>query len=298
MSILFAATYPERVSSLILGSAAARWFPAADYPCGRESDEAYRAMREIATHRWGQGDTIDWYLPSRAGSASARQLIGRFERLAVSPSSFLRMLDMIRDIDVRAALPAIHVPTLVIQRRGDRINPPCHGKYLASHIAGARYVEQPGDHSLRFGSSGDADALFAAITGFLADASRRPEPGRVLATLMVARVAGDSTTWQLVGTHRGRVITRTAGAVLAAFDAPGHAIRCAAAIRATDRSDLGAGIHAGEVDLVGGDMSGTSVDLAYRIAALARPGEILVSRTVRDLLAGSETEFAAHGSHP
>jgi DNA-binding SARP family transcriptional activator/pimeloyl-ACP methyl ester carboxylesterase len=297
MSILFAATYPERVSSLILGSAAARWFPAADYPCGRGSDEAYLAMREIATHRWGQGDTIDWYLPSRAGSLSARQLIGRFERLAVSPSSFLRMLEMIRDIDVRAVLPAIHVPTLVIQRSGDRINPPCHGKYLASHISGARYVEQPGDHSLRFGSSGDSDALFAAITDFLADASRRPEPGRVLATLMVARVAGDSATWQLVGTHRGRVIKHSAGAVLAAFDAPGHAIRCAAALRATYH-DLGAGIHAGEVDLAGGEMSGTSVDLAYRIAVLAGPGEILVSRTVTDLLAGSDIDFAARGSHP
>ena len=126
-----------------------------------------RALHDIAAHRWGQGDTIDWYLPSRADSPHARQLFARFERLAVSPSAFLRMLAMIREIDVRAVLPAIHVPTLVIQRLDDRITPPCHGRYLASHIAGARYFEQPGDHSLRFAASGDSDALFAEIADFL-----------------------------------------------------------------------------------------------------------------------------------
>ena len=139
MSILFAATYPGRVSALILGSASARWFPAPGYPCGPGSQEMYDALVDIATHRWGQGATLDWYLQSRAGSSHARQLFGRFERMAVNPSAFLRMLRMIRDIDVRAVLPAIHVPALVIQRLDDRITPPCHGRYLASHIAGARY---------------------------------------------------------------------------------------------------------------------------------------------------------------
>jgi len=167
MSILFAAAYPERVSALILGSAAARWFPAADYPCGESTEEMYQALREIAVHRWGQGDTIEWYLPSRSGSAHARELFGRFERLAVNPGAFLRMLAMIREIDVRAALPAVRAPTLVIHRLGDRITPPFHGRYLASRIAGARYFEQPGDHSLRFAGSGDNDALFLEIAGFL-----------------------------------------------------------------------------------------------------------------------------------
>ena len=124
MSILFAATYPERVTALILGSAAARWFPAPDYPCGEGSAHIYDSMRDIAAHRWGQGATIDWYLPSRSGSPRARQLSARFERMAISPSAFLRMLQMITEIDVRAVLPAIHVPTLVIQRADDRINPP------------------------------------------------------------------------------------------------------------------------------------------------------------------------------
>ena len=180
MSILLAATRPSLVSALILGSAAARWFPAADYPCGGETEAMFTALRDIAVNRWGQGDSIDWYLPSLAGSAHARELFARFERLAVNPGAFLRMTSMIRDIDVRWALPSVRVPTLVIQRLGDRITPPFHGRYLASHIAGARYFEQPGDHSLRFAGSGDSEALFGEIADFLA-AVPRDERARPLA---------------------------------------------------------------------------------------------------------------------
>jgi len=167
MSILFAATYPEQVTALILGSAAARWFPAPGYPCGDAAVEMYESLRDIAAHRWGQGDSIEWYLPSRAASKHARELFARFERLSVTPGAFLRMTAMIRDIDVRDSLPAIGVPTLVISRLSDRITPPYHGRYLAEHIAGARYFEQPGDHSLRFAGGGDSDALFGEIADFL-----------------------------------------------------------------------------------------------------------------------------------
>ena len=107
--------------------------------------------------------------------------------MAVNPSAFLRLTQMIHDIDVRAVLPAIHVPTLVIQRLGDRITPPCHGRYLASHIAGARYFEQAGDHSLRFAASGDNDALYAEIADFLATMSHPGDPDRVLATILHAK---------------------------------------------------------------------------------------------------------------
>jgi pimeloyl-ACP methyl ester carboxylesterase len=172
MSILFAATYPDQVTALILGSAAARWFPAPGYPCGDAAVEMYESLRDIAAHRWGQGDSIEWYLPSRAASEHARELFARFERLAVTPGAFLRMTAMIRDIDVRDSLPAIGVPTLVIHRLGDRITPPYHGRYLAERIAGARYFEQPGDHSLRFAGGGDTDALFGEIAGFLAGVSQ------------------------------------------------------------------------------------------------------------------------------
>jgi pimeloyl-ACP methyl ester carboxylesterase len=124
MSILFAATHPERVTALILGAATACYPWAPDYPCGQGSHEMFEALTEIATHRWGQGATIEWFLPSRASSPEARRLFARFERMAVSPSAFLRIVAMIRQIDVRAVLPAIHVPTLVIQRLDDRMTPP------------------------------------------------------------------------------------------------------------------------------------------------------------------------------
>ena len=192
MSILFTATYPELVSSLILGAATARYRRAPDYPCGRGSDEMFDSLEKIAAHRWGQGATIDWFLPSRASSPPARQMFARFERMAVSPSAFLWIVRMVREIDLRAVLPAIHVPTLVIQRLDDIMTPPCHGRYLASQIAGARYFEQPGDHALRFAGSGDIDRLFDEIEDFLTGASNRREPDRVLATILLAE-AVDST---------------------------------------------------------------------------------------------------------
>jgi DNA-binding SARP family transcriptional activator/pimeloyl-ACP methyl ester carboxylesterase len=308
MSILFAATYPERVSALILASASARWFPASGYPCGQGAQEMYDALRDIAAHRWGQGESIEWYLPSRAQSARARQLLGRFERMAVNPSAFLRLTQMIHDIDVRAVLPAIRVPTLVIQRLGDRITPPCHGRYLASHIAGARYFEQPGDHSLRFAGSGDSDALCAEIAGFLGDVSDKADPDRVLATILHTETVGgrvnaiqvEPSARDLVRAHRGRPIRTTAGGILATFDAPGQAIRCAAAVRdgaAAAGIGVRAGIHTGEVDLVGEDIAGASVQITDQVAALARPAEILVSRTVKDLVTGSGITFAERGSY-
>jgi DNA-binding SARP family transcriptional activator/pimeloyl-ACP methyl ester carboxylesterase len=305
MSILFAATYPERVSALILASASARWFPAPGYPCGQGTQEMYDALRDIAAHRWGQGESIEWYLPSRAHSARARQMLGRFERMAVNPSAFLRLTQMIHDIDVRAVLPALHVPTLVIQRLGDRITPPCHGRYLASHIAGARYFEQPGDHSLRFAASGDSDTLFAEIADFLGTTSQPSDPERVLATILHAKPVGwptapETPTRDLVRGHRGRLIKNGADGLLATFDAPGQAIRCAAAVlaeAAAAGNQVRAGIHTGEVDLVGEDIAGASVRITDGVATLARPAEILVSRTVKDLVAGTGITFAERGSH-
>jgi DNA-binding SARP family transcriptional activator/pimeloyl-ACP methyl ester carboxylesterase len=301
MSILFAATYPERVTGLILGSASARWFPAPGYPCGQGTQQMYDALADIATHRWGQGATIEWYMQSRAGSARMREAFGRFERMAINPSAFLRMMRMIRDIDVRAVLPMIHVPTLVIQRLDDRITPPCHGRYLASHIAGARYFEQPGDHSLRFAASGNTEQLGAEIADFLEQLSHRGDPDRVLATILHAKtvpVRGHPEA--LVRGHRGRLIRRTADGILATFDAPGQAIRCAAAVR-DDAAAAGigvrAGIHTGEVDLVGEDIAGPSVQITHRVAELAQPAEILVSRMVKDLVAGSGISFAERGSY-
>jgi pimeloyl-ACP methyl ester carboxylesterase len=309
MSILFAATHPERVAALILGAAAARYRWAPDYPCGQGSDEMFGALEEIASHRWGQGATIEWFLPSRASSPEARRLFGRFERMAVSPSAFLRIVRMIRQIDVRAVLPAIHLPTLVIQRLDDRMTPPCHGRYLASHITGARYFEQRGDHSLRFAGSGDSDALIDEIQDFLTSAPRPRDPDRVLAAILLAEAAdspptaaeaGQPPASQRVRSYRGRLIKSTRASVLATFAAPGQAIRCAAALRddaAARGIQLRAGIHAGEVDLIGDDIAGASVHITHSITALAQPAEILVSPAVKDLVLGTGILFADRGLH-
>ncbi len=301
MSILFAATYPDKVSSLILGSAFARWFPAPDYPCGQGAEAVYDAMCEIATNRWGQGATIDWFLPSRSDSSEVRESVARFERMAISPSAFLRMIRMIRDIDVRAALPAIPVPTLVIQRLGDRINPPFHGRYIAAQVPGARYFELPGDHVLRFAEGEELDALFAEIEDFLATPPPATEPARILTTILLAEELGGVEAAQYVRSHRGRLRRCAAGSILATFDAPGQAIRCAAAIR--DAAAAGAvqpraGVHTGEVELLDEGVNGISGQIAAALTARAEAGEILVSRTVKDLVVGSGISFARRGSYP
>jgi DNA-binding SARP family transcriptional activator/pimeloyl-ACP methyl ester carboxylesterase len=173
MSILFAARYPERVAALILGAASARWPAAPGYPCGEQTEEMASALEDLATRRWGQGDSIEWYAPSLAGSDAARRSLARWERMAASPSAVLRMLRMIREIDVRDVLPGLGVPALIIQRRQDRITPPCHGRYFAAHLPGARYFEQPGDHLLWLG---DTDAMFGQIREFLGGARATPGP--------------------------------------------------------------------------------------------------------------------------
>ncbi len=302
MSILFAATYPERVTALILGAAAARTTAAPDYPCGQQTEKAASALEELAAHRWGQGDSIEWYAPSVAGSSRARQAMARWERMASSPNAVLRMMRMIRAIDVRSILPGISVPALIIQRRDDRIIPPCHGRYLAEHLPDARYFEQPGDHLLWLG---DTDAMFTQIQEFLAAAKDMPTPNRVLATILHAEIGPNvpditAAAERHVAAFRGRMVASVDGRVIATFDGPARAIRCAAALRRS-AAGLGlaarSGIHAGEVELAGAEVTGVSVRRAAEIAVLARPGEILVSRTVSDLVAGSEIAFADRGRY-
>jgi DNA-binding SARP family transcriptional activator/pimeloyl-ACP methyl ester carboxylesterase len=300
MSILFAATYPESVTSLILAAAAARWSPAPDYPCGRGSAEMFEAFERLASGGWGQGGSIEWYAPSRAGSARARRELARWERMAASPSAMLRMIAVCRSVDVRGALPAVGVPALIIQREDDRITPPCHGRYLAAHIAHARYFQQPGEHLLWLG---DTDAMFAEIEQFLTGPPGRSESDRVLTTILRQELPG-ALNAAIIGQHvraqRGHLISTPGRELLATFDGPGRAIRCAAAIRdaaATAGIQARAGIHAGEADMHGDQITGTAVDITGRIAALARPAEILVSRTVKDLVVGSGIAFADRGSH-
>ena len=305
MSLLFAATYPERVSALVLAEAAARWMPAPDYPCGDQSYAMVEAFERLASHGWGQGESIEWYAPSRAGSARVRAELARWERMAVSPGALLRFLRMCRSIDVRDVLPAIRVPALVIQRADDRITPPFHGRYLAAHIHGVRYFEQPGDHLLWLG---DTEAMVAEIERFLTEAERPPEPDRLLMTILcvdaVSPAAADDGGWAAtmaghIQAQRGHVIKNTGRRIVATFDGPARAIRCAATGRdaAAGRGiEVRAGIHTGEVEILGDDVAGVCVGMTEDLAGLARPAEILVTRTVQDLVVGSGIAFADRGS--
>ena len=223
----------------------------------------FASLQEIAENRWGQGATIDWFLPSRAGSSHARRMFARFERMSITPSAFMRILRMVREIDVRAVLPTIHVPTLVVQRLDDRMTSPCHGHYLASHIPGARYFEQPGDHSLRFVASGDTDRLLTEIDDFLSTASRPAQPDRVLTTILNVDVASGvedevahvrSGVEGEVAACGGRLAPSRERALRATFNAPGQAIRCADAIRTVSARagiESRAGVHSGEVEVRG-----------------------------------------------
>jgi hypothetical protein len=210
------------------------------------------------------------------------------------------MVRMIREIDVRAVLPAIHVPTLVIHRSGDRINPPFCGRYVASHIPGARYFEQPGDHVLRFAEGKELETMFAEIDAFLEARWLPPQPASVLTTILRIDGVVNERSMPQVRAHRGRLRERTADGILATFDAPALAIRCADALR-TDATATGthlrAGIHTGEVELIGESVCGASIEIASGVAALAQADEILVSRTVKDLVVGSGITFADRGSH-
>ena len=311
MSLLFAATYPERVPALILGAASARWSASPDYPCGAETEATISAIEAIARSRWGQGETVEWYAPSRAGSERARLGFARWERMAATPSALLRMSRMCRGIDVRAILPVVDVPTLIIQRRDDRITPPCHGHFLTTKLPRARYFEQPGDHLLWLGDTG---AMLTEIKSLLEDLPSRVATERVLATILCLQVeTGQSagvgarrltvyaeTAGEIIVAHRGRVVPSPGdGNVLAVFDGPARAIRCAFELRdvAVARSvSAGVGLHCGEVELTMGGPVGKSIDIARDVARLAEPGEVTVTRTVRDLVVGSPLSFQDRGT--
>ena len=222
--------------------------------------------------------------------------------MAASPSAVLRMVRMIRAIDVRSILPGISVPALIIQRRDDRIIPPCHGRYLAEHLPDARYFEQPGDHLLWLG---DTDDMFTQIQEFLTAARDAPDPSRVLATILHAEIGPNvpdvtAAAERHVAAFRGRLIAerrrprhRHLGRA-----GPGDPLRGRAAPqRGRAWPGRAAGIHAGEVERAGAEVTGVSVRRAAEIAVLARPGEILVSRIVSDLVAGSEIAFADRGRY-
>ncbi len=321
VAMLAAATRPERVAGLILGHTAAAYLADDDYRIGF-SPEAARAVAETMGG-WGT-DEFAWNAsPTRAGDERFRRWLAKIMRSAAAPGAFRAFFEEMVRTDVRSLLPSIHVPTLVLHRTGLTIFPLAFGKYLADNIDGARLVEVPGSDLTLWGWE-HTDLILEEIRAFLAGI----EPGsvtqadtdRVMATILFtdivssterARGFGDGGWRVVLDLHEdlarrridefgGRLVKTTGDGVLATFDGPGRGILCAESLR-RDLEAIGApirsGLHAGEVELRGDDIGGVAVHIAARVMAAAGAGEILVSRTVRDLVVGSDLRFDDQGPH-
>ena len=309
---MFAATYPQRCSALVLYGGFARftsWLP---------TEEALAAFLGYIDQAWGSGGSVSFLAPSLANDPAAQQWQGRFERLGASPSAASALMRMNSQIDISDIVSTIRVPTLVIHRKDDVTINVEGGRYLAEHIPGARYIELPGkDHLPWFGDNAMeiADAIQEFLTG-----SRAPVAiDRVLATVLFTDIVGSTEKAATLGDHRwrevlenhhaairrnltrfrGREIKTTGDGILATFDGPARGVRCACAI-ADEIKPLGievrAGLHTGECETMGDDVGGIAVHIGARVASLAGPSEVLVSSTVKDLVAGSGLRFGDRGS--
>jgi class 3 adenylate cyclase len=317
LSILFAASYPERVSALVLLGAIARFAAAPDYPFGF-TDEFIARLCAATEQAWGNGVTLPLAYPSGADDPVVREWWGRYERMAASPGVVVATLDMARGIDARHLLPVLRVPTLVVHRSGDALVRVECGRHLAEHIPGARYVELPGADHLPW--LGDSDAVVGEIEEFLTGARHEHEPDRVLSTVLFTDIVGSTEQAARLGDHRwrdlldhhdrlvrrelsrfrGREVKTTGDGFLATFDGPARGIRAAAAIRdgmAPMGLQIRSGLHTGEIELRDADVGGMAVHIGARVSAAAAPGEVLVSSTVKDLVAGAGIGFADRGEH-
>lgn len=312
MSLLFAATYPERTQALVLCGSYALFSTAV------LSAEELQAFESRVAQSWGTGASVAGFAPSLAEDAAFRAWWARYERLGASPAAVVALMRMNSQIDIRHVLPAIRVPTLVMHRAGDKRVKVAAGRYLAQHIPGARYVELDGDDHLF--CAGDVEPILSGIEEFLTGSRSQPEPDRVLSTVLFtdivdstarAAAAGDSAWRRILESHhacvrrelarfRGREVKTTGDGFLATFDGPARGARCAAAIRDAVRGlgvEVRSGLHTGEIELMAGDIGGIAVHLASRISNLAGPGEILSSGVLKDLVAGSGLRFEDRGTH-
>jgi class 3 adenylate cyclase len=317
MSILFAATYPARTTAVILVGGYARRMRAPDYPWGSTPDALEAFKKEIA-QGWGGPVGLEARAPSRAGDPRFRETWARYLRLGASPAAVAALVQMNAEIDVRSVLPTVRVPTLVLHRTGDRAFPVEGARYLAERIPGATFVELAGDDHLPW--VGDADRVLEEIEHFLTGERPQPDADRVLATILFTDIV-DSTkrvsalgdaVWREtlaahderakieIGRHQGTYVNSTGDGLIARFDGPARAVRCALAIGTAVRPlglEIRAGCHTGEVELAGSDVRGLAVHIGARVAALAGPGQVLVSSTVKDLVAGSGLSFDDFGTH-
>lgn len=317
MCLLFAATYPERTHALVLCGSYARRSWAPDYPWGDTAEMNQKGLDGVESG-WGGPVWIEKRAPSLADDARFRQWYAMQYRLGASPGAALALLKMNVDIDVRDILPTIRVPTLILHRRDDRTIDVEHGRYLASHIPGAKYVELDGMDHIPF--VGDADRVIQEIQEFLTGARPASEPDRMLATILFTDIVGSTERAAAIGDHRfrdlleqhhaivrrefvryrGNEVETTGDGFLATFDGPARGIRCALAAGDAVRQlgiEIRAGLHTGEVEVIDNQVGGLAVHIGARVAALAGPSQVLVSGTVKDLVVGSGIRFADRGSH-
>ncbi|MGZ6974684.1 MAG: adenylate/guanylate cyclase domain-containing protein [Acidimicrobiia bacterium] len=317
MSMLFAATYPERTTGLVLYGPLVRLIADETFPWAW-SREDFEALLDSALSDWGAEDQIAFWAPSVADDPAARRFFSRFTRLSGSPGSFKDQMMMNADIDVRPVLHAVNVPTLVLHRTGDLVVDVHQGRYAARHIPGAKFVELPGaDHFLM---GGDPEQLVDEVEEFLTGVRGQHEVDRILATVAFTDIVGSTQRaaelgdreWRnLLDQHdaavrrelqrfNGREVNTTGDGMLAAFDGPARGIRCARAITEAMEPlgvEIRAGLHTGECEVRGSDLGGLAVHIAARVGSLAAPGEVLVSSTVKDLVAGSGITFTERGTH-
>jgi class 3 adenylate cyclase len=320
LSILFAAAHPERVRGMILYGGMARSTQAPGYPWANNKEAIIEAALEFSLPAWGTGESLDTFAPTLADDPAARQHQAKLERYGATPGMLQKVFLMFLDTDVREVLPAVNVPTLVLHRKGDRVVNVNAGRWMAEQIRGARFVELPGPDHLAY--AGDTEALLREVELFVTGANAAPaaEIDRVLATVMFTDLVGSTERAATLGDaqwrdlregyytlvraelerFRGREVKTLGDGMLATFDGPARAVRAAAAIAAATPGlglETRIGVHTGECEILAGDVVGIAVHIAARIAAMAGPGEVLVSSTVKDLVVGSLIEFSDRGAH-
>jgi class 3 adenylate cyclase len=320
LSILFAATYPERISALVLYGAYPRMAWAPDYQDGVPEDVWVEGIRHLEEN-WGrglEGGLPIWALaPDRLDDPSFRREHGRWERLSASPGAAVAIQKMIHELDVRHLLSAIRVPTLIVYRTADWAHA-AGSRYIGARIPGAKTVELQGNEYFPY--LGDQDSILDEIEEFLTGVRPVAVPDRALATVLFTDIVSSTRRAAAVGDHewtrilddhdalvvreverhRGRRIKTTGDGMLATFDGPARGVRCAQAIGEAVRPlgiEIRAGLHTGEIEIRDDDIGGIAVHIGARVSALAGAGEVLVSSTVKDLVAGSGITFADRGSH-
>jgi pimeloyl-ACP methyl ester carboxylesterase len=315
MALLFAATHPERVASLVVINTGARLMRGEGYPWGLTSDEVERFLAR-ARETWGTGGLAETFAPSVTDDERYRQWWARYQRMGASPGRSVAMARLLFEMDVRDVLPSIRVPTLVVHRKDFRLFPIEYGRYLAERIPGAKLVELEGADGFIY--LGDMNGLVDEVEEFVTGARRAHEIDRVLASVLLTDMVkstdkavelGDRRWRQLLDEHdaivrslldqyRGRLHRTTGDGILATFDGPGRAIRFAFDLRARLRQlgiEIRMGMHTGEIELRENEIAGVAVVIAARLMAEAGAGELIASSTVKDLVTGSEISFVDRG---